>query len=343
VEPEGSLLHSQVPATCPYPEPPRFSPNLHIPLPEIHLNSTLTSTPRSPKRSLSLRFRQQIPVYVSSLPYVLHARPSHSSPLEHQTNAAHNNNFVANLSDVASSSCDTLSGASVEYCRNSGSNDAAILSYKTHITASSLTVTCVYITATDRRSILRRWKTRMHNVSQSITSCYYPTWKHSHNSPAHCNLLEMLHVFSLSVAVELSVAATNRYTPVPPTVNPPAPRQTRPPHLLDHLPLWESVVKNGKFLLNETLEWSVEVALHVFSICAVVGEQRSFHFPIICTGAKEYHIGVWRPGWVIAAIWTVRGDLLAVVYGQGEACSTANIILKIGHGLLQTLVNYPSK
>jgi len=36
-------------------------------------------------------------------------------------------------------------------------------------------------------------------------------------------------------SVQLSVAATNRGTPVPPTVNTPAPRHTRPPHLLDHL------------------------------------------------------------------------------------------------------------
>ena len=34
MEPEGSLLHSQVPATCPYPEPAGSSPYPHIPLPE---------------------------------------------------------------------------------------------------------------------------------------------------------------------------------------------------------------------------------------------------------------------------------------------------------------------
>jgi hypothetical protein len=32
--PEGSLPHSQVPATCPYPEPDQSSPYPHIPLPE---------------------------------------------------------------------------------------------------------------------------------------------------------------------------------------------------------------------------------------------------------------------------------------------------------------------
>ena len=34
MEPEGSLPHSQVSATCPYPEPALSSPQPHIPLPE---------------------------------------------------------------------------------------------------------------------------------------------------------------------------------------------------------------------------------------------------------------------------------------------------------------------
>jgi hypothetical protein len=34
MEPEGSLPHSQVPATCPYPELVQSSPYPHIPLPE---------------------------------------------------------------------------------------------------------------------------------------------------------------------------------------------------------------------------------------------------------------------------------------------------------------------
>jgi hypothetical protein len=32
MEPEGSLRHSQVPATCPYPEPDQSGPFPHIPL-----------------------------------------------------------------------------------------------------------------------------------------------------------------------------------------------------------------------------------------------------------------------------------------------------------------------
>jgi len=34
IEPEGSLPHSQVPASCPYPEPARSSPYPYITLPE---------------------------------------------------------------------------------------------------------------------------------------------------------------------------------------------------------------------------------------------------------------------------------------------------------------------
>ena len=34
MEPQSSLPHSQVPATCPYPEPARSSAHTHIPLPE---------------------------------------------------------------------------------------------------------------------------------------------------------------------------------------------------------------------------------------------------------------------------------------------------------------------
>jgi len=34
MEPEGLLPNSQVPVTCPYPEPARSIPYPHIPLPE---------------------------------------------------------------------------------------------------------------------------------------------------------------------------------------------------------------------------------------------------------------------------------------------------------------------
>jgi len=45
MESEGSLPQSQVPATCPYPEPALFSPYPTSHLLEIHLNIILQSTP----------------------------------------------------------------------------------------------------------------------------------------------------------------------------------------------------------------------------------------------------------------------------------------------------------
>ena len=74
MEPERSLPHSQVPATCPYPEPARFSPYPTSHFLKIHLNiippiyvcvSQVVSFPQvSPPE----------PVYASLLPlYALHA------------------------------------------------------------------------------------------------------------------------------------------------------------------------------------------------------------------------------------------------------------------------------
>jgi len=69
MEPEGSLPHSQVPATCPYPEPSPFSPYSTSYCLKIHLNIILPSTPGSSKQSLSLRFPHQNPAYASLLPH----------------------------------------------------------------------------------------------------------------------------------------------------------------------------------------------------------------------------------------------------------------------------------
>ena len=74
MEPESSLPHSQVPATCLYPEPARFSPS-----PTSHLRSILilSSNLRVGLPSdLFPSFPHQNPVYTSTLPpCVLHAPP----------------------------------------------------------------------------------------------------------------------------------------------------------------------------------------------------------------------------------------------------------------------------
>jgi hypothetical protein len=54
MKPEGSLPHSQVPATCPYPETVRSSPHPHIPLPEDILLNTLFSNTLSLCSSLNV-------------------------------------------------------------------------------------------------------------------------------------------------------------------------------------------------------------------------------------------------------------------------------------------------
>ena len=56
MEPEGSLPHSQVPATCPCPELARSSPNPTPHFLKIHLNVIIQSMFGSPKWSLSLSF-----------------------------------------------------------------------------------------------------------------------------------------------------------------------------------------------------------------------------------------------------------------------------------------------
>ena len=69
MEPEDSLRHSKVTATCLYPEPALFSPYSYNPFPEdIHHNIIILSTPGSSKWSLALRFPLQNPVYTSPLP-----------------------------------------------------------------------------------------------------------------------------------------------------------------------------------------------------------------------------------------------------------------------------------
>ena len=76
MESEGSLQHSQVPATCPYPQPHQSSPCSPSNFLKTHLTIILSPTPGSSKWSLSLKFLHQNPVYTVPLP--IHATcPAH--------------------------------------------------------------------------------------------------------------------------------------------------------------------------------------------------------------------------------------------------------------------------
>ena len=76
MEPEGSLPHSQVSVTCPYPEPARSSPYPHIPLPE---DPSQYYPPIYARFFRVVSFPQVSPskpcIYLYFPPYVLYATP----------------------------------------------------------------------------------------------------------------------------------------------------------------------------------------------------------------------------------------------------------------------------
>ena len=87
MDPECSLPHSQVPATCPYHEPDTFSPSLPSHILKIHLNIILPSTPVPSKWSFSRRLNHQNPEYTYLLPHTCYMpRPSHFSRFDHPNN-----------------------------------------------------------------------------------------------------------------------------------------------------------------------------------------------------------------------------------------------------------------
>jgi len=49
----------------------------------------------------------------------------------------------------------------------------------------------------------------MGKISRRMTSCYYPSHKHSHSALAHWTVLEMFDVFSVCIVAELYVASAN--------------------------------------------------------------------------------------------------------------------------------------
>ena len=84
MEPESSLPYSQMPATCPDPEPDQSSPDPHIPLSEDPFNIIIPFTPGCPKSSLFLRFPHRNPVWACPLSHTFYVpRPTHYSRFDH--------------------------------------------------------------------------------------------------------------------------------------------------------------------------------------------------------------------------------------------------------------------
>jgi len=87
MEHEGSLPHSQVPATCPYPEPLNFL--------KIYLNIILLSAPWSPKWSLFLRYLLRIRICTFLfLHYMPRALPILLPFKEKQINKSKKHDFI---------------------------------------------------------------------------------------------------------------------------------------------------------------------------------------------------------------------------------------------------------
>ena len=79
--PEGTLLHSQMTATCPYPQPDLSRPSYAL---KIHFN--IPSTLKSSKCSLSLRYPHQNPVRTSFVSLMCQvSRPSHTTYMQEET------------------------------------------------------------------------------------------------------------------------------------------------------------------------------------------------------------------------------------------------------------------
>jgi hypothetical protein len=72
-----------------------------------------------------------------------------------------------------------------------------------------------------RWSLLGMQYISRHKISRWMTSCYYPSRKNLQVALAYYTLTEMLHVFSLSAAIEQSVPHTNGSLVIPPTASSP--------------------------------------------------------------------------------------------------------------------------
>ena len=87
MEPKGSLPYSQVPATCPYPQPAWSSPYPISHFLKIHLHIILPSAPGFPHWSFFPTFPHQNLVHASPIPHMRSMPcPSNSSQFYHLHN-----------------------------------------------------------------------------------------------------------------------------------------------------------------------------------------------------------------------------------------------------------------
>jgi len=109
MEPEVSFPHSQVPATCPYPEPSRSSPYPTCHFLKIHLNIILPSTSVSPKAVSFPQVSSPKPcICLSSPPYTLHA-PSIYCGRWNDAQRGHNRQTASAVNGMPSSALSFLS------------------------------------------------------------------------------------------------------------------------------------------------------------------------------------------------------------------------------------------
>jgi hypothetical protein len=175
MEPEDSLLHSQEPATCPYPEPHKSSPCPPSHFLKLHFIIILPSTSGSPKCSCSLGSPYQNPVCASPLPHTKHSAryPDTEFNIPRDTNLQHTQCqqlICKNCSSRNSSVALSLQLWPPDTCR-AGEIDVLGLC-TTFLVQHDVKMVMI----TDESSSVHRWYSlkpyKEHDVGQNLSSWY---------------------------------------------------------------------------------------------------------------------------------------------------------------------------